>query len=218
MDSIFTPPSATAGSAQILRHLADNDSGTWCFVPLHQTAVTFCSQAFLDFWRISRPLKQVLQDGLSAEDCVACQPPAAFRECVPPLSVFLQQLTDGRFEELANQCQSQLQLSMHPVISDQGLPLGRLVLFEFQNQCRVPYEVLSEVKKFQMKCSQLSFRERQVLDLVVQGCTNREVGDALCISIKTVEKHRQRIMSKLGMDSTVRLARLYAVAELVGQN
>lgn len=218
MNSIFSPPATTAGSAQILRHLAVADQRTWCFVPLHQTAFTFCSQAFLDFWSISRPLNQVLQYGLPAEECLSCQPPAAFRECVPPLSAFLQQLTDGRFEELANQCQCQLQLTMHPIISEAGVPLGRLVLFELQNQCRVSHEVLTEVQQFQMKCSQLSLRERQVLDLVVNGCTNREVGDALCISTKTVEKHRQRIMTKLGMDSTVKLARLCAVAELVGQN
>lgn len=218
MDSIHSPTATTVGAAQILRHLAAANQKTWCFVPLHQAAFHYCSQAFLDFWSIPRPLNHVLQFGLTAEECVACQPPAAVQDCVPTLSVFLKQLTDGRYEELASQCRSNLKLMMQPIISDAGVPLGRLVMIEFQDQFRVPSDVLTEVLKFRSRGALLSDRERQVLELVVQGCTNREVGDTLCISTKTVEKHRQRVMSKLRIDSTVKLARLYAVADLIGQD
>jgi DNA-binding CsgD family transcriptional regulator len=218
MDSIYSPPGRTAGAAQILRHLAAANQKAWCFVPLHQSAFNYCSQAFLDFWNISTPLSHVLQHGLPAEECVVYQPPAEFLDCVPPLAAFLQQLTEGRYEQLASQCRPRLRLIMHPIISDAGVPLGRLVLFEFRDHFRIPSEVLTDVLRFQQRCALLSERERQVLDLVVNGYTNREVGDALCISTKTVEKHRHHIMSKLGMDSTVRLARLCAVAELIEQN
>ena len=47
------------------------------------------------------------------------------------------------------------------------------------------------------RLGQLTQREREVLDLVVAGKHNREVAEALEISIKTVEAHRARLMEKL---------------------
>lgn len=45
----------------------------------------------------------------------------------------------------------------------------------------------------------LSNREREVLKLIAEGYRNREVGNLLCISEKTVEKHRATLMRKLGL-------------------
>jgi DNA-binding NarL/FixJ family response regulator len=49
-----------------------------------------------------------------------------------------------------------------------------------------------------MPFDDLSQREREVLKLVAEGYKNREIGDVLCISPKTVEKHRASLMRKLG--------------------
>jgi two-component system response regulator DegU len=54
--------------------------------------------------------------------------------------------------------------------------------------------------------SDLTDRERQVLQLVVQGNTNQEVGLALGISEKTVEKHLEGVFHKLGVSSRVEAA------------
>ncbi len=43
----------------------------------------------------------------------------------------------------------------------------------------------------------LTLREREVLKLVGEGNKNKEISDYLCISVKTVEKHRSNIMRKL---------------------
>jgi FixJ family two-component response regulator len=51
----------------------------------------------------------------------------------------------------------------------------------------------------------LTQREREVLDLVVAGKTNRDIGEALAISVKTVEAHRASVMEKLGADSVAEL-------------
>lgn len=45
----------------------------------------------------------------------------------------------------------------------------------------------------------LSEREQQVFRLVVEGHSTREIGDLLCISPKTVEKHRSNVMKKLDL-------------------
>lgn len=44
----------------------------------------------------------------------------------------------------------------------------------------------------------LSERERQILDLIAAGHTNKEVAKQLNLSVRTVENHRSRIKSKLG--------------------
>jgi len=44
----------------------------------------------------------------------------------------------------------------------------------------------------------LSVREREILKLTAEGKTNKEMSDYLCISVKTVEKHRANVMRKLG--------------------
>lgn len=43
----------------------------------------------------------------------------------------------------------------------------------------------------------LTQRERQVMDLVLIGHHNREIGDELSISPRTVETHRNRVMAKM---------------------
>jgi FixJ family two-component response regulator len=56
----------------------------------------------------------------------------------------------------------------------------------------------------------LSEREREVLDMLVEGLTNREIAVALAISTRTVEKHRANLFDKLGSPSLVPLVRRYA--------
>ena len=53
----------------------------------------------------------------------------------------------------------------------------------------------------------LTEREKEILTLIVQGYTNREMGDALNISVRTVETHRSNIMEKLNLHSRVDLVR-----------
>lgn len=44
-------------------------------------------------------------------------------------------------------------------------------------------------------------REREILKLVAEGYKNREIADYLCISVKTVDKHRTNLMKKLDLHS-----------------
>ncbi len=56
----------------------------------------------------------------------------------------------------------------------------------------------------------LSERERQVLELVARGHTNREVAQRLALSIKTVETYRARLSDKLGLRTRAELVRFAA--------
>ena len=53
----------------------------------------------------------------------------------------------------------------------------------------------------------LSPREREVMLLVVEGRSSREIADALHLSPKTVETHRSRLMEKLGVENVVGLVK-----------
>lgn len=53
----------------------------------------------------------------------------------------------------------------------------------------------------------LTERERQVLELVVEGKSNKEIARILVISPKTVSVHRSNIMAKLGVHNSVELVR-----------
>jgi DNA-binding NarL/FixJ family response regulator len=56
----------------------------------------------------------------------------------------------------------------------------------------------------------LTPRELEVLKLIAEAYTSRQIADVLFISIKTVERHRQNILDKLGMRDRVELTR-YAI-------
>lgn len=59
--------------------------------------------------------------------------------------------------------------------------------------------------------TRLSSREVEVLQLITEGQANKQVAAELGISVKTVEKHRQRLMEKLNIHDTAGLTR-YAIA------
>ena len=61
----------------------------------------------------------------------------------------------------------------------------------------------------------LTDREREVFQLVVEGKTNAQIADMLCISPKTVDNHRTRLMEKLGIHGTADLVRFAAKHKLI---
>jgi DNA-binding NarL/FixJ family response regulator len=61
----------------------------------------------------------------------------------------------------------------------------------------------------------LTPREQEVMRLLAQGLSTREVADRLCISPKTVENHRTNIMGKLGLRSGIELVRYAARLGLI---
>ena len=61
------------------------------------------------------------------------------------------------------------------------------------------------------KAALLTSREVEALQLIAEGKANKQIAAELGISIKTVEKHRQRLMQKLGIHDTAGLTR-YAIS------
>ena len=56
----------------------------------------------------------------------------------------------------------------------------------------------------------LSRRQVQVLRLIAEGDSNKQIAAKLCLSIKTIETHRMQLMRRIGIRGTAGLVR-YAI-------
>ena len=63
-------------------------------------------------------------------------------------------------------------------------------------------------QKVQLLREILTRREREILNLIAEGYTNKEISDSLYLSVHTVETHRHHIMEKLNVHSTAALISL----------
>jgi two-component system response regulator TtrR len=62
----------------------------------------------------------------------------------------------------------------------------------------------------------LSQREREVLDLIVNGRRNKQIADELKLSIKTIEAHRARVMEKMQVKTAAQLVQALLAAKSAG--
>ena len=60
----------------------------------------------------------------------------------------------------------------------------------------------------------LTSREREVLQLIAEGYTNKEIADILCLSVKTVQSHRNNLMGKLDLHDRGELIK-YAIQKKI---
>jgi DNA-binding NarL/FixJ family response regulator len=77
-----------------------------------------------------------------------------------------------------------------------------------RDQCREAFSSGQPAKK----AGELTSREAEVLQLIAEGFSNKQIASELCISIKTVEKHRQQVMNKLNIHDVAGLTR-YAISK-----
>ncbi len=77
-----------------------------------------------------------------------------------------------------------------------------------RDQCRVAFTSGQPARK----TGELTSREAEVLQLIAEGFSNKQIAAELQISIKTVEKHRQQVMNKLNIHDIAGLTR-YAISK-----
>jgi two-component system response regulator NreC len=88
---------------------------------------------------------------------------------------------------------------------------GQLHIFADQAS-QIWQGILSDRVETEQRQDKLSKRETQILALIAQGYTNLRIADVLGISPRTVETHRSRITSKLGIKNRAQLVR-YAIEQ-----
>jgi DNA-binding NarL/FixJ family response regulator len=77
-----------------------------------------------------------------------------------------------------------------------------------RDQCREAFTSGQSARK----TVELTSREAEVLQLIAEGFSNKQIAAELAISIKTVEKHRQQVMNKLNIHDVAGLTR-YAISK-----
>lgn len=68
--------------------------------------------------------------------------------------------------------------------------------------------------QYQKNCNEILFatlsnREKELFYLVAEGLTNKRIADKLCVSLRTVEVHRAKMMQKLNTDNITVLIKFY---------
>ena len=58
---------------------------------------------------------------------------------------------------------------------------------------------IGNLAELEARLARLTSQERRVLDLITEGCTNRQIGDAVYLAEKTVKNHVTTILRKLGV-------------------
>ena len=196
----------------ILTALVQTDSTAWCFLLADDSEDIRCSPAFLTLWNIKahsqqtagivnesrRTIAQSLKlQGIDAEDFFVFamsgghdnQPPIfLLRRDLPKVRVLISAVKNGTDV------------------------IGQLVQFQEFVDATALETLMQEVSSSQQQLEILSQREREVLHMVYEGRTNKAISIAAQISEKTVEKHRARIMQKLGISCTAQLFRLVSKA------
>jgi len=61
----------------------------------------------------------------------------------------------------------------------------------------------------------LTPRQREILELVAEGCTTRDIAKRLCVSLRTVETHRAQLMERLNIHDVAGLTRFAIRSGLV---
>lgn len=67
----------------------------------------------------------------------------------------------------------------------------------------------SQLRDVELRYAKLTRREAEVLDMVVEGLSSKEIGGRLGVSFKTIEAHRAKIMRKMEANSVPHLIRMY---------
>ncbi len=73
-------------------------------------------------------------------------------------------------------------------------------------------EFVSELPETASVSVELTAREREVIQLIAEGKSTKEIADILHVSVKTIETHRQNVMKKLRISSVAELTK-YAIRE-----
>jgi RNA polymerase sigma factor (sigma-70 family) len=85
--------------------------------------------------------------------------------------------------------------------------IRRAIVFEEQQR-----SYHSEHLQIRQRVSHLTPREREVMDMVTQGQSNKEIANTLGVSAKTIEAHRARVMEKMQAGSLAELVRMALAA------
>ena len=171
--------------------------------------LTFASAGqFLALPRVASPCCLVLDVNLPDLDGLDLQQQVSDRTDMPVIFIAVQ--TDVQTAVRAMQAGA-LEYLMKPLRDDVLLSAIRLAL----ERSRTSVSSAAATQRVRQCYTSLSRRERQVMELVVSGWLNKQIGAALSLSEITVKGHRGRMKRKMKAESLPELVKMAATLGLV---
>ncbi|HHT8826478.1 TPA: tetrathionate respiration response regulator TtrR [Yersinia enterocolitica] len=87
-------------------------------------------------------------------------------------------------------------------------PVATAPLIAALQQGLVQSEQLVTRRQVQLRYASLTPREQMIAQWVMQGLINRDIADRACVSVRTVEVHRAKVMEKMAVNSLAELVSL----------
>ncbi|MCA9033555.1 MAG: hypothetical protein KDA91_00430 [Planctomycetaceae bacterium] len=206
-------------NSALIDSLCWSDWTAWCFLQRGEPAVRHCSRGFLKLWSIELPEKAV------ANHCPHVSE-KQFRSCLTQAGVDADLLdeirkhefdAEGKFE-LITSTGLPIDLRWRTVLDIEAEARGWLLRFQTGSteteEPGLPTAITGRIQDALIRLKSLTEREKEVLDLLFEGRTNKAIALTIHISEKTVEKHRARIMQKLNVSNPAQLFRIASHASL----
>lgn len=212
MDSVFPPHHR---DSLILAALVKEDTTAWSFFSVDASQEVCCSVAALELWNLPRTTDEKRSFGCCSRSAIA--------RAMTLQGVDTEEFLTGLSSVCCGQHISTMLIrrDLHKVqvevtgVADGDQLVGHLVRYTEPADPSFLGSLMNEITAAQRQLEVLSPREREVLHFVYEGRTNKSISIATGISEKTVEKHRARIMQKLGINCTAQLFRLVSKAWLL---
>ena len=134
---------------------------------------------------------------------------------MPQKEVILSSFKAGAHSYILNDCgRDEIIEALHKTAAGEDFLCGK-VLHQIQiGECS------HVIPSNEISCQGISLTEREldIVKLIAEGNSNKQIADILCLSTHTINTHRKNMMSKLGVNNTAGLV-MYAVKEnLLGPN
>lgn len=105
---------------------------------------------------------------------------------------------------MINEQESKMESYLLKIVEQNDTMINLLKTIAFNTSPAAPTEI-DEGKAIQIKFESLTKRERQVIELLVQGMMNKEMAYQLSLSLSTIEAHRSSIMKKMEAKNVAQL-------------
>lgn len=168
----------------------------------YRTAVFASAEAFLQSWQAEWAGCLVADIRMSGMDGLALQRKLGEMNCLLPVIIVT---GHGDVSSAREAFKARAVDFLEKPFDEDKLIAAIDEAFSMQQRQR---ESLDRLAQREQLIAELTPREREVMELVVQGRHNREIGPQLGISVRTVEVHKARLMAKLGVDNVADLVRI----------
>lgn len=198
---------------QILNIVARESTHMWAHLCHQREEFTLCSQGFTALF--NAPSSE-----LSADAALLPWAAPLPIDLAPDQPTFLVQsqleklLLARQYQLLEDHFSPEFDLRFYSLEGDCDNTIGTLLFVESRHQINLAPDKALRTHHASRQIDTLSPRESQVMKMVVLGMTNQGIAIELGLSPKTIEKHRKKMMTKLGVHSVAEVARIAFDAEL----